>query len=181
MHTRTLGRDLRVSAIGLGAMGMSQSYGPNPGDRSDMIAVLRGAVDLGVTFFDTAEVYGPYVNEELVGEALAPVRDQHVALKSVHMDRRNRHLRSTGRQALELPGVGTGETRSRDAVGTVDKDFLDDVAAIGKRAVERLHIAAPLRKPNPRRAADLDDHPRRHHLLEPRPFLPVQRLVQALH
>ncbi|MFF3963941.1 aldo/keto reductase [Streptomyces griseorubiginosus] len=78
MHTRTLGRDLRVSAIGLGAMGMSQSYGPNPGDRSDMIAVLRGALDLGVTFFDTAEVYGPYVNEELVGEALAPVRDQVV-------------------------------------------------------------------------------------------------------
>ncbi|WP_330301918.1 MULTISPECIES: aldo/keto reductase [unclassified Streptomyces] len=78
MHTRTLGRDLRVSAIGLGAMGMSQSYGPNPGDRSDMIAVLRDAVDRGITFFDTAEVYGPYVNEELVGEALAPVRDQVV-------------------------------------------------------------------------------------------------------
>ncbi|MFH8655218.1 aldo/keto reductase [Streptomyces afghaniensis] len=78
MHTRTLGRDLRVSAIGLGAMGMSQSYGPNPGDRKDMIAVLRGAVDRGVTFFDTAEVYGPYVNEELVGEALAPLRDQVV-------------------------------------------------------------------------------------------------------
>ncbi|MEU3784618.1 aldo/keto reductase [Streptomyces sp900129855] len=79
MHTRTLGRDLQVSAIGLGAMGMSQSYGPNPGDRSDMIAVLRGAVDRGVRFFDTAEVYGPYVNEELVGEALAPVRD-HVVI-----------------------------------------------------------------------------------------------------
>lgn len=60
-------------------MGMSQSYGPNPGDRSDMIAVLRGAVDRGVRFFDTAEVYGPYVNEELVGEALAPVRD-HVVI-----------------------------------------------------------------------------------------------------
>ncbi|GGW09337.1 aldehyde oxidase [Streptomyces capoamus] len=78
MHTRTLARDLRVSAIGLGAMGMSQSYGPNPGDRKDMIAVLRGAVERGVTFFDTAEVYGPYVNEELVGEALAPLRDQVV-------------------------------------------------------------------------------------------------------
>jgi aryl-alcohol dehydrogenase-like predicted oxidoreductase len=78
MHTRTLGQGLKVSAIGLGAMGMSQSYGPNPGSRDDMVAVLRGAVDLGVTFFDTAEVYGPYVNEELVGEALAPVRDQVV-------------------------------------------------------------------------------------------------------
>ncbi|MET7390371.1 aldo/keto reductase [Streptomyces sp. NPDC005529] len=78
MHTRTLGQGLRVSAIGLGAMGMSQSYGPNPGNRQDMIGVLRGAVERGVTFFDTAEVYGPYVNEDLVGEALAPVRDEVV-------------------------------------------------------------------------------------------------------
>ncbi|MEV5612778.1 aldo/keto reductase [Streptomyces sp. NPDC052225] len=78
MHTRTLGQGLEVSAIGLGAMGMSQSYGPNPGSRADMIGVLRAAVDRGVTFFDTAEVYGPYVNEELVGEALAPVRDRVV-------------------------------------------------------------------------------------------------------
>jgi len=79
MHTRTLGQGLKVSAIGLGAMGMSQSYGPNPGDRDDMMAVLRYAVEeAGVTFFDTAEVYGPYVNEELVGEALAPLREQVV-------------------------------------------------------------------------------------------------------
>ncbi|MEV3903255.1 aldo/keto reductase [Mycobacterium sp. NPDC050551] len=79
MHTRTLGQGLRVSAVGLGAMGMSQSYGPNPGDRDDMIGVLRYAVEeAGVTFFDTAEVYGPYVNEELVGEALAPLRDRVV-------------------------------------------------------------------------------------------------------
>ncbi|WP_328999501.1 aldo/keto reductase [Kribbella sp. NBC_00709] len=79
MHTRTLGQGLEVSAVGLGCMGMSQSYGPNPGDRDDMIGVIRYAVEsAGVTFFDTAEVYGPYVNEELVGEALAPVRDQVV-------------------------------------------------------------------------------------------------------
>lgn len=78
MHTRTLGQGLQVSAVGLGAMGMSQSYGPNPGSREEMIGVLRAAVDRGVTFFDTAEVYGPYVNEELVGEALEPVRDQVV-------------------------------------------------------------------------------------------------------
>ena len=78
MHTRTLGQGLRVSAIGLGAMGMSQSYGPNPGDRRAMIGVLRDAVEQGITFFDTAEVYGPYVNEELVGEALEPLRDQVV-------------------------------------------------------------------------------------------------------
>lgn len=78
MHTRTLGQGLQVSAIGLGCMGMSQSYGPNPGSRDDMIAVLRSAVDHGVDFFDTAEVYGPYVNEELVGEALEPLRDRVV-------------------------------------------------------------------------------------------------------
>jgi aryl-alcohol dehydrogenase-like predicted oxidoreductase len=76
VHTRTLGQELRVSAIGLGCMGMSQSYGPNPADRPAMIGVLRDAAELGVTFFDTAESYGPYVNEELVGEALAPLRGQ---------------------------------------------------------------------------------------------------------
>ncbi|HEX8346320.1 MAG TPA: aldo/keto reductase, partial [Actinoplanes sp.] len=78
MESRTLGQGLQVSALGLGCMGMSQSYGPNPGDRNDMIAVLRGAVERGITFFDTAEVYGPYVNEELVGEALEPMRDRVV-------------------------------------------------------------------------------------------------------
>ncbi|HEV7624294.1 MAG TPA: aldo/keto reductase [Amnibacterium sp.] len=78
MHTRTLGQGLQVSAIGMGCMGMSQSYGPNPGSREDMIGVLRGAVDRGITFFDTAESYGPYLNEELVGEALVPVREQVV-------------------------------------------------------------------------------------------------------
>ena len=77
MNKRALGTSgLEVSAIGLGCMGMSQSYGPNPGDRQQMIDLIRAAVDRGVTFFDTAEVYGPFVNEELVGEALAPVRDQ---------------------------------------------------------------------------------------------------------
>ena len=76
MHERMLGQGLGVSAIGLGCMGMSQSYGPNPGDRDQMIEVLRGAVDQGVTFFDTAEVYGPYVNEELVGEALSALRSE---------------------------------------------------------------------------------------------------------
>lgn len=89
MHTRTLGQGLQVSAIGLGAMGMSQSYGPNPGDRSEMIAVLRSALDAGVTFFDTAEVYGPYVNEELVGEALEPVRDQVVIATKFGWDIQN--------------------------------------------------------------------------------------------
>ncbi|MEU8663165.1 aldo/keto reductase [Actinoplanes philippinensis] len=77
MQQRTLGRGLVVSAIGFGAMGMSQSYGPGP-DRAAGITLLRDAVDRGVTFVDTAEVYGPFVNEELVGEALQPVRDQVV-------------------------------------------------------------------------------------------------------
>jgi aryl-alcohol dehydrogenase-like predicted oxidoreductase len=79
MKKRTLGTGgLEVSAIGLGCMGMSQSYGPPPGDRQDMIALIRAAVERGVTFFDTAEVYGPFTNEEIVGEALAPVRDRVV-------------------------------------------------------------------------------------------------------
>ncbi|MGJ6969619.1 aldo/keto reductase, partial [Streptosporangium sp. G11] len=76
MHVRTLGQAMQVSAIGLGCMGMSQGYGPNPGPHEDMVSVIRGAVDAGVTFLDTAEVYGPYVNEELVGEAIGPIRDQ---------------------------------------------------------------------------------------------------------
>jgi aryl-alcohol dehydrogenase-like predicted oxidoreductase len=76
METRTLGGGgLEVSAIGLGCMGMSFGFGP-ASDRNEMISVIRGAVERGVTFFDTAEVYGPYANEELVGEALAPVRDR---------------------------------------------------------------------------------------------------------
>jgi aryl-alcohol dehydrogenase-like predicted oxidoreductase len=79
MEKRVLGSGgMEVSALGFGCMGMSQSFGPNPGDRGQMMSLLRSAVDLGVTFFDTAEVYGPYVNEELVGEALGPVRDQVV-------------------------------------------------------------------------------------------------------
>ena len=74
---RTLGGTLEVSALGLGCMGFSQSFGPAP-DRDASIAFLRTAVDRGVTLFDTAEVYGPYANEDLVGEALEPVRDQVV-------------------------------------------------------------------------------------------------------
>jgi aryl-alcohol dehydrogenase-like predicted oxidoreductase len=78
MWKRKLGKStLEVSAIGLGCMGMSFGYGP-PGDKPEMIAVIRAAVEQGVTFFDTAEVYGPFTNEELVGEALAPFREQVV-------------------------------------------------------------------------------------------------------
>src|SRR4051794_9424827 len=78
MHKRKLGKqNLEVSAIGLGCMGMSWSYGP-PMEKSAAISLLRAAVERGVTFFDTAEVYGPLTNEELVGEALAPFREQVV-------------------------------------------------------------------------------------------------------
>jgi aryl-alcohol dehydrogenase-like predicted oxidoreductase len=78
MQKRKLGkRNLEVSALGLGCMGMSFSYGP-PGDKQEMISLIRSAVDRGITFFDTAEVYGPFTNEELVGEALAPFRGKVV-------------------------------------------------------------------------------------------------------
>lgn len=77
MHKRTLGKNLEVSALGLGCMGMSALYGP-PADRKEMISLIRTAVDRGVTFFDTAESYGPFINEELIGEALEPLRNQVV-------------------------------------------------------------------------------------------------------
>src|SRR5215467_15947195 len=76
MEKRTLGKsNLEVSALGLGCMGMSFGYGPAK-DEQEMVSVIRSAVDLGVTFFDTAEVYGPFTNEELVGKALAPLRNR---------------------------------------------------------------------------------------------------------
>jgi aryl-alcohol dehydrogenase-like predicted oxidoreductase len=78
MQKRKLGKgNLEVSALGLGCMGMSFGYGP-AADKKEMISLIRSVVDRGVTFFDTAEAYGPFTNEELVGEALAPFRDQVV-------------------------------------------------------------------------------------------------------
>src|SRR6478736_8987512 len=117
MHTRTLGQGLKTSAIGLGAMGMSMSYGPNPGDRDDMIGVLRYAVEQGVTFIDTAEVYGPYDNEVLVGEAIAPIRDQVVVAtkfgwnivdgRMQGTDSRPEHIRRVADASLQRLGVET--------------------------------------------------------------------------
>src|SRR6202165_4746898 len=79
MQKRKLGKsNLEVSAMGLGCMRLSPGHGAVAGTRQEMIALIRAAIDRGVTFFDTAEAYGPFVNEELVGEALAPVRDQVV-------------------------------------------------------------------------------------------------------
>ena len=94
MEKRKLGTSgLEVSALGLGCMGMSFGYGP-AGDEQEMISVIRAAVDLGITFFDTAEVYGPYTNEVLVGKALAPVRDQVVIATKFGF-----HFDANGKQA----------------------------------------------------------------------------------
>jgi aryl-alcohol dehydrogenase-like predicted oxidoreductase len=113
MEKRKLGKSgLEVSALGLGCMGMSFGYGP-AGDKQEMIAVIRGAVERGVNFFDTAEVYGPYTNEELVGEALAPVRDRVVIAtkfgfkldpttgKQAGLDSRPAHIKEVAESSLK--------------------------------------------------------------------------------
>src|SRR2546421_7143063 len=112
METRRLG-DLEVSAIGLGCMGMSQSYGTRP-ERADSIALLRAAVERGVTFFDTAQVYGPFHNEDLVGEALEPVRDEVVIatkfgfqLDAPGVNSRPEHIGATVDASLERLRTGT--------------------------------------------------------------------------
>ena len=112
MQMRKLGKsNLEVSALGLGCMGMSFGYGP-PAEEQEMISVIRAAVDLGVTFFDTAEVYGPYTNEKLVGKALAPVRDRVVIAtkfgfhidksgKQAGLDSRPEHIKQVVESSLE--------------------------------------------------------------------------------
>jgi aryl-alcohol dehydrogenase-like predicted oxidoreductase len=111
MENRTLGQGLQVSALGLGCMGMSQSYGPNPGDRDEMIGVIRGAVERGITFFDTAEVYGPYVNEELVGEALEPLRDQVVIATKFGFDIRDGRMHGTDSRPEQIRRVADASLR----------------------------------------------------------------------
>jgi len=114
MQKRKLGKsNLEVSAIGLGCMGMSFSYGP-PKDKKEMISLLHAAVERGMTFFDTAEVYGAYTNEELVGEALAPFRDQVVIAtkfgfkidpntgKQVGLDSRPEHIKEVAEASMKL-------------------------------------------------------------------------------
>jgi aryl-alcohol dehydrogenase-like predicted oxidoreductase len=111
MQKRKLGNsNLEVSALGLGCMGMSFGYGP-PGDKQKMIEVIRAAVRAGVTFFDTAEVYGPFINEELVGEALAPYRQQVVIAtkfgfklvdgKQAGLDSRPEHIKQVAEASLK--------------------------------------------------------------------------------
>lgn len=109
MRKRTLGNNLEVSALGLGCMSMSYGYGP-PADTQEMIALIRTAVDHGVTLFDTAETYGPFTNEALLGEALAPVRDQVVIAtkfgftleggKQAGFDSRPAHIREVAEASL---------------------------------------------------------------------------------
>jgi aryl-alcohol dehydrogenase-like predicted oxidoreductase len=112
MKTRALGSSgLEVSALGLGCMGMSFGYGP-AGDEQEMISVIRSAVDLGVTFFDTAEAYGPFINEELVGKALSPVRERVVIAtkfgfrfdangKQAGLNSRPEHVKEVAEASLE--------------------------------------------------------------------------------
>jgi aryl-alcohol dehydrogenase-like predicted oxidoreductase len=107
MKTRTLGQNLQVSAIGLGCMGMSQSFPPIP-ERKDSITVLRGAVERGVTFFDTAQVYGPFDNEELLGEALAPIRERVVVATKFGFE------------------LSTGQSRGTDSRPETIKRSVDD-------------------------------------------------------
>src|SRR6267154_5215642 len=118
MQKRKLGNgDLEVSAVGLGCMGMSFGYGP-ASDKREMISLLRSAVEHGVTFFDTAEVYGPFTNEDLVGEALSPFRDQ-VAIatkfgfkidpgtgKQVGLDSRPAHIKEVAEASLKRLKTG---------------------------------------------------------------------------
>ena len=125
METRRLGgTGLEVSALGLGCMGMSYAYGP-AARRAEMIALLRTAVDRGVTFFDTAQAYGPHANEELVGEALAPVRDRVVIATKFGfrfgpngeqiLDSRPDHIREGARR---LAAAGSASRRSTSSTST---------------------------------------------------------------
>ena len=111
MKKRILGNSgLEVSVIGLGCMGMSYGYGP-ASDKKEMISLIHAAIDYGVTFFDTAEVYGPYTNEELVGEALAPYRDKVIIAtkfgfnikdgKQAGLDSRPEHIKQAVESSLK--------------------------------------------------------------------------------
>lgn len=147
MRKRTLGTGasaLEVSAIGLGCMGMSDSYGP-PRDKQEMIALIRAAVERGVTFFDTAETYGPYINEELVGEALEPVRDQVVIAtkfgfkinadgQDVGVDSRPEHIRAVAEASLKRLRTDTIDLLYQHRV---DPDTpIEDVAGSVKELIQ---------------------------------------------
>jgi aryl-alcohol dehydrogenase-like predicted oxidoreductase len=169
MQTRALGRSgLEVSAIGLGCMGLSYGYGP-PTDRATAIALLRGAVDRGVTLFDTAEAYGPFANEELLGEAFAPIRDQVVLATKFGfrdgkagegLDSRPAHIRevveaslarlNTDRIDLLYQHRVDPEVPIEDVAGTV-KELIDEgkvrhfgLSEAGVRTIRRAHAVQPV-------------------------------------
>ena len=146
MQKRKLGRtNLEVSAIGLGCMGMSFGYGP-PKDKRQMISVIRAAVERGVTFFDTAEVYGPFTNEELVGEALAPFRKEVVIAtkfgfqlnpasgKQIGLDSRPEHIREVAEASLKRLKVDAIDLFYQHRV---DLDVpIEDVAGAVKKLIQ---------------------------------------------
>ena len=169
MQTRTLGT-LEVSAIGLGCMGMSQSYLPIP-DRTEMISLARTAVERGVTFFDTAQVYGPFTNEELVGEALAPLRERVVIATKFGfginpdgtrhgVDSRPEHMRQVVDAMLKRLNVATIDVLYQhrvdpsvpieDVAGTV-KDLIQHgkvkhfgLSEASARTIRRAHAVQPV-------------------------------------
>lgn len=171
MKKRKLGNSgLEVSSLGLGCMGMSYGYGP-AGDRQEMISLLRTAVDRGVTFFDTAEVYGPFKNEELVGEALGPVRDQVVIAtkfgfklgskgEQIGVDSRPEHIREVADASLKRLGIETidllyqhrvdPEVPIEDVAGTV-KELIQEgkvkhfgLSEAGVQTIRRAHAVQPV-------------------------------------
>jgi aryl-alcohol dehydrogenase-like predicted oxidoreductase len=155
MQKRKLGKSgLEVSAIGLGCMGMSFSYGP-PKDKQEMISLLSAAVDNGITFFDTAEVYGPFTNEELVGEALAPFRKQVVIATKFGFDNSGSDKRPGAAGLNSRPeqirqAVAGSLTRLK--VGTIDLLYqhrvdpnvpIEDVAGTVKELIQQGKGLAP--------------------------------------
>jgi len=145
MKKRKLGKSgLEVSALGLGCMGMSYGYGP-AGDKQEMISLLRQAVERGVTFFDTAEVYGPFKNEELVGEALAPVRDEVVIAtkfgfkispkgEQIGVDSRPSHIREVVDASLKRLQIETIDLLYQHRVDT--EVPIEDVAGTVKQLIQ---------------------------------------------
>src|SRR5204862_3770761 len=147
MKKRKLGKSgLEVSAIGLGCMGMSFGYGP-PKDKQEMISLLRAAVERGVTFFDTAEVYGPFTNEELVGEGLAPFREQVVIAtkfgfkldpksgRSIGVDSRPEHIKEVAEASLKRLRTGVIDLFYQHRV---DPEVpIEDVAGAVKELIHR--------------------------------------------
>jgi aryl-alcohol dehydrogenase-like predicted oxidoreductase len=144
MRKRKLGNsDLEVSALGLGCMGMSHGYG-QPGDKNEMVGLIRSAVERGITFFDTAEIYGPYTNEELVGEALAPYRGQ-VAIatkfgfkieagKQTGLDSRPEHIRDVAEASLKRLKIDSIDLFYQHRVDPAVP--IEDVAGAVKKLIE---------------------------------------------